>query len=247
MANYIYNYIECSKEAADKLIDELNSGELIPHRLYYYIERKLINNGKEIIVMDTKASFDDDYNVKYDDELINKFINENHDVKWMCIEENLVEEALFCYFDGKVQCLKRDLKQDNDSILCCYDYDYNLRPFEIMFLYNDGRVCKEDIIRNKCIEVSIPDEMLVEIWKKLIDYYRILEKNFYVIEVNKDEPHKEFMICRDNKHFTELISSDIGEFENGIDGTDIGNELIRLINKTIGTVNEEFVINEIVK
>lgn len=242
MANYIYNYIKCSKETADLLIADEKTNKLF----YWEFIRKTLDKDRELIIFDTKATFDDKCNVEYDEDIIHYYINKYKKLEWICVEEQMCEIAHFSYFDNKIICSKRNLHQDNESILCYHNYDYDLRPYEILFIYEDGKVCKEDIVNNKCIEVTISDEMLAEIWKHLIDYYRVLIKHFYTITVKKDEPHKEFMIFRDER-CAELISAEEGEYEDDINGDDIANTIIKLINHTIGTINKEFLISEIVK
>lgn len=242
MANYIYNYIKCSKDVADLLSTE----ELANKIFYWEFVRKTLDKDRELIIFDTKVTFDDKGNVEYDEKRICDFINRHKETEWICVEEQMSEIAHFSCFDNKIICSKRNLHQDNESILCYHNYDYDLRPYEILFIDEDGKVCKEDIVNNKCTEVTISDEMLAEIWEQLIDYYRILIKHFYVVIVKKDEPHKEFMVFRD-EHIAELISAEEGEYTDSINGVPIANAIIRLINNTIGTINEEFLISEIIE
>ena len=66
VANYIYNYIKCSRDVADLL----SADEKMNKLFYWEFIRKTLDKDKELIIFDTKATFDDKGNVEYDEDTI---------------------------------------------------------------------------------------------------------------------------------------------------------------------------------
>lgn len=100
MANYVHNYVFCSK-TAHKELSSLESCYIFGH---YDEHTFIIDEDSYLYIFDSRG-------MEYKDEYIRQFISKYRDTKWCCVEENMVEEGHYYWNNDHVVLDVRQLCQ----------------------------------------------------------------------------------------------------------------------------------------
>lgn len=193
MANYVYNYLFCDKEAKDR-ITSLDIVQI--NRLNGCYDKVVIpiKDDKYLVIFDTRG-------MDYRTEFIIEFIQEFNNTRWYCIEENEVEQGFYFWNGFEVEFRSRELIQSlgGKEIIIKFS-DNNFRPLRKIFI-SDERIVFDNIIKNEVRNYFFSSEQQTRIENHIgtilceeSDVLAIPIKNGIACELSIHWENKEFFI-----------------------------------------------------
>ena len=248
MANFVYNYIFCNKDAKEKLFS-------LDYEYLYQIYRGYgetvisLKDDKYLVLFNTKGS-------EYYNDFIYKFIEEFNDTIWYCVEENEQEEGKFFWNNNQIEFSSRQLTTEfpGNNIIIKYSDDENRALHKICI--SENKLVIENLLKNKSFSYEFSETEKYILQKSIANYLESIDavqefaisymnhierevaihwnnKSVYIESYNEDDWQR--YISDGEQLFEDLIST----FENLLKNEESG-ETIRVVDIMDILTNHEF-------
>lgn len=145
MTNYVYHYLQTSKNLVDFFKENRFDFSVFPIDLKW----KELDDLQSRIQFSTRGT-------KYPLNLVKEVLLQFPETIWYAMDENCVRQVEFKLDGGKVTVIDRKVTEaDDDSILSLQLDDVNGRAQEYLFLFENGRLVIEHFLENKFSEVQL--------------------------------------------------------------------------------------------
>lgn len=155
MANYVSNYLFCSREAKEKL---LSLKYEYVYEIYRGFGETVIPTSEDafIVMFDTRG-------MEYRTDFIEKFITEFKDTIWYCVEENEIEEGSFHWNGEMVEFNKHVFDEEFPGREISIRYSDDENRTVLVVRLSDKKIVINNYLRNKSSTYRFSEDSSVAI------------------------------------------------------------------------------------